>query len=193
MLVGGLLAVGILFSSACGSSSPAQTPADSGTAAKVQQVAFRSAGSNPFPRRIQLLDDFFDGGAGWLNVSGPIELKDLRGKIVVLDFWCYCCINCMHILPDLKFLEHKYPRELVVIGVHSAKFLNERDSENIRRAVLRYDIEHPVINDSKMIVWQQIGVNSWPTFVVIDPEGKAVRGSSRARGIAKISTRSSPS
>ena len=173
-LAGGLLAVGILFLSACSSNSPAQTAADSATGANVQRVAFRSGGSNPFPHRVQLLDDFFDGGAGWLNVSGPIELKDLRGKIVVLDFWCYCCINCMHILPDLKFLEHKYPRELVVIGVHSAKFLNERDSENIRRAVLRYDIEHPVINDSKMMVWQRMGANSWPTFVVIDPEGKGV-------------------
>jgi len=173
-LPGRLVAVGILFLSACSSNSPAQTVADSGAGAKVQRVAFRSSGTNPFPRRIQLLDDIFDGGAGWFNVSGPIELRDLRGKIVVLDFWCYCCINCMHILPDLKFLEHKYPRELVVIGVHSAKFLNERDSENIRRAVLRYDIEHPVINDSKLMVWQRIGVNSWPTFVVIDPEGKAV-------------------
>jgi len=135
-----------------------------------------AAGANPFPRRFQLPGDFFDGGAGWLNVSGPIELKDLRGKIVVLDFWCYCCINCMHILPDLKFLEHKYPKELVVIGVHSAKFFNERDSENIRRAILRYDIEHPVLNDSKMAIWSKVGVNSWPTFVVIDPEGKVVRG-----------------
>jgi DNA-binding beta-propeller fold protein YncE len=174
VLTGGLLAVGILFLSACSSNCPAQTAADSATGPKVQRVAFRSGGSNPFPHRVQLLDDFFDGGAGWLNVSGPIELRDLRGKIVVLDFWCYCCINCMHILPDLKFLENKYPREVVVIGVHSAKFLNERDSENIRRAILRYDIEHPVINDSKMMVWQRIGANSWPTFVVIDPEGKGV-------------------
>lgn len=134
------------------------------------------AASNPYPRRFQLPGDFFDGGTGWLNVSGPIELKDLRGKIVVLDFWCYCCINCMHILPDLKFLEHKYPRELVVIGVHSAKFYNERDSENIRRAILRYDIEHPVLNDSRMAIWSKLGINSWPSFVVIDPEGKVVRG-----------------
>ncbi len=63
-----------------------------------------------------------------------------------------------------------------MIGVHSAKFFNERDTENIRLAVLRYNIEHPVLNDSKMAVWRKLGVNSWPTFVLIDPEGKVVRG-----------------
>src|SRR5579863_3211313 len=139
-------------------------------------VASKSSAPNPYPRRFQLPGDFFDGGTGWLNVSGPIQLSDLRGKIVVIDFWTFCCINCMHILPDLKFLEHKYPRELVVIGVHSAKFNNERDTENIRRAILRYDIEHPVINDSQMAIWRKAGVNSWPTLAVIDPEGKLVRG-----------------
>ena len=66
---------------------------------------------NPFTERIRIPDDLFDGGNGWLNVSGPIELRDLRGKIVLVDFWTFCCINCMHILPDLKYLEHKYPRE----------------------------------------------------------------------------------
>jgi DNA-binding beta-propeller fold protein YncE len=131
--------------------------------------------ANPFPHRTNAPADLFDGGHGWLNVSGPIELKDLRGKIVLIDFWTYCCINCMHILPDLKYLEHKYPRELVVIGVHSAKFANEHDSENIRRAIVRYDIEHPVLNDSDLAVWTRTGVNSWPTLALIDPEGKLVK------------------
>jgi DNA-binding beta-propeller fold protein YncE len=131
--------------------------------------------ANPFPHRVKVPDDLFDGGHGWLNVSGPIELKDLRGKIVVIDFWTYCCINCMHILPDLKYLEHKYPRELVVIGVHSAKFANEKESENIRRAIVRYEIEHPVLNDSDLTVWSRGGVNVWPTLALIDPEGKLVK------------------
>jgi len=175
--VGGLLAVGMFFMTACGAESPAQTGAGARPAkATLQKVAHRAGVSNPFPRRFQLPDDLFDGGTGWLNVSGPIELRDLRGKIVVVDFWTFCCINCMHILPDLKYLEHKYPRDVVVIGVHSAKFFNERDSENIRRAILRYDIEHPVLNDSRMAVWQRVGVNSWPTLVLIDPEGKVVKG-----------------
>ena len=123
----------------------------------------------PFPKRFK--SPGLDGGTEWLNTSGPITLKDLRGKIVLLDFWTYCCINCMHVLPDLKYLEKKYPKELVVIGVHSAKFDNEKDSENIRKAILRHDIEHPVINDSKMSVWRKFFVRAWPSLVVIDPEG----------------------
>src|SRR5215213_2238119 len=88
----------------------------------------------------------------WLNTGRPLSLRELRGKFVLLDFWTYCCINCMHIIPDLKKLEAKYPNELVVIGVHSAKFKNERESSNIREAILRYEIEHPVANDADMSV-----------------------------------------
>lgn len=112
-----------------------------------------------------------DGGTGWLNTAGEISLKELRGKVVLLDFWTYCCINCMHVIPDLKYLEKKFDKELVVIGVHSAKFTNEKESENIRRAIMRYEIEHPVINDAEMTVWSKFDVNSWPTIVIIDPEG----------------------
>ncbi len=126
---------------------------------------------NPFPRRIKLEGTELDGGIDWLNASGPINLKDLRGKVVILDFWTYCCINCMHILPDLKYLEHKYPKELIVIGVHSAKFDNEKDTENIRRAALRYEIEHPIVNDAEMKIWRGFGIRAWPSIALIDPEG----------------------
>ncbi|KPL02331.1 MAG: alkyl hydroperoxide reductase [Planctomycetes bacterium SM23_65] len=110
----------------------------------------------------------------WLNTGRPLSLKELRGKVVVLDFWTYCCINCMHVLPQLKKLEHKYPNELVVIGVHSGKFTAEQDSENIRQAILRYEIEHPVLNDRDMTVWKMYDVHAWPTLCLIDPEGKLV-------------------
>src|SRR6185436_1030734 len=93
----------------------------------------------------------FPEGMEWLNTDRPISLRELRGKVVLLDFWTYCCINCMHVIPDLKKLERKYPNELVVIGVHSAKFTNERDTDNIRQAILRYEIEHPVVNDKDMV------------------------------------------
>lgn len=129
-------------------------------------------GDNPFPGRFPAPS--LDGGTEWLNTSGPISLQDLRGKIVLLDFWTYCCINCMHILPDLKYLEQKYPNQLVVIGVHSAKFDNEKESENIREAIMRYEIEHPVINDSNMVVARKYEFSSWPTLVLIDPEGNYV-------------------
>lgn len=126
---------------------------------------------NPFPRRFKMEGTELDGGIEWLNTSGPIALPDLRGKVVLVDFWTYCCINCMHILPDLKYLEHKYPKELVVIGVHSAKFDNEKETENIRRAALRYEIEHPIVNDADMKIWRGFGVRAWPTLVLLDPEG----------------------
>lgn len=126
---------------------------------------------NPFPNRLKPERMGFEGGVEWLNTSGEITLQDLRGKVVLVDFWTYCCINCMHILPDLKFLEHKYPKELVVIGVHSAKFDNEKETENIRRAALRYEIEHPIVNDAEMTIWRAFGVRAWPTLVLLDPEG----------------------
>jgi len=111
------------------------------------------------------------GGTAWLNTDRPIYIKNLKGKVVLLDFWTYCCINCMHMIPDLKRLEAKYPDELVVIGVHSAKFTNEKDSDNIRQAVLRYGIEHPVVNDSEFRIWRSYGVRAWPTLILINPEG----------------------
>jgi thiol-disulfide isomerase/thioredoxin len=112
----------------------------------------------------------FSGAVDWIN-SGPITLSELKGKIVLLDFWTYCCINCHHVLPDLAKLEEKYKNELVVIGVHSGKFNAERDTENIRRKVREYRIKHPVINDAKMTLWRRFGVNSWPTLVLLDANG----------------------
>lgn len=114
----------------------------------------------------------FPRGLDWLNTEAPLTIAGLRGKIVILDFWTYCCINCLHALEDLKRLERKYPDELVVIGVHCAKFPTEKDTESIREAVLRYGIEHPVVNDSAMRIWQQYSVRAWPSFMLIDPLGR---------------------
>jgi sugar lactone lactonase YvrE len=119
-----------------------------------------------------------EGGIAWLNTAAPLRLADLRGRIVLLDFWTLCCINCIHVLPDLARLEAKYPGVLVVIGVHTPKFPNERNTESIRKAVLRYEIAHPVVNDAKEAIWRRYGVESWPTLVLIDPEGKLVTGTS---------------
>ncbi|MEO6811003.1 MAG: thioredoxin-like domain-containing protein [Isosphaeraceae bacterium] len=119
------------------------------------------------------LGDAFDGAKGWIN-SKPLRLADLKGKIVLLDFWTYCCINCHHILPDLAKLEAKYKNELVVIGVHTAKFPAERVTENIRKKVNEYRIKHPVANDADQTLWNRFGVNSWPTLVLIDAAGKPV-------------------
>ena len=116
------------------------------------------------------------GGDGWLNTDKPLSIAGLKGKVVLLDFWTYGCVNCMHIIPDLKRLEAKYANQLVVIGVHSAKFKNEKDTENIRHITLRYELEHPVYNDSNFSVWQSYGVRAWPTQVLIDPAGYIIGG-----------------
>jgi len=116
----------------------------------------------------------FPTGADWLNTDKPLSVRGLKGKIVLLDFWTYCCINCMHVLPDLKKLEETYPNELVVVGVHSGKFDNENDPKNIRNAILRYKITHPVINDPESQVWDEYAVRAWPTFVLINPNGYIV-------------------
>ncbi|MBN1285608.1 MAG: redoxin domain-containing protein [Anaerolineae bacterium] len=120
----------------------------------------------------------FPGGLEWVNVPAPLTWEALRGKVVLLDFWTYGCINCIHIIPDLKRLEAEYPDELVVIGVHSAKFDNEGDTANIRQIVQRYEIEHPVINDKDFIVWRAWGARAWPTVAVVDPEGMVFGGAS---------------
>jgi thiol-disulfide isomerase/thioredoxin len=124
---------------------------------------------NPFPKRFKAPD--LTGGVEWLNTSGEINLRDLKGKIVLLDFWTFCCINCIHVLPDLAYLEKKFDKEIVVIGVHSAKFDNEKETKNIREAIKRYEITHPVVNDANMTIWRKMNVRSWPTLVLIDPEG----------------------
>ena len=110
----------------------------------------------------------------WLNTERPLSLAALRGKVVLLDFWTYGCINCIHIIPDLKRLEAKYPNNLVVIGVHSAKFENEKQSDNIRQIILRYEVEHPVVNDADFSIWQSYAVRAWPTQMLIDPAGYIV-------------------
>jgi sugar lactone lactonase YvrE len=111
------------------------------------------------------------GGIDWLNSDRPIAAGDLRGRIVLVDFWTLCCINCIHTLPDLAKLEAKYPGVLVVIGVHSPKFENEKKTESIRKAVLRYEIKHPVVNDADHKIWDRFGVRSWPTLMIFDAEG----------------------
>jgi DNA-binding beta-propeller fold protein YncE len=148
---------------------PAPVLADDTKPTEPEKKPAEEAKERDDPNRLRAPE--LEGGTGWLNTAGPLRLKDLRGKIVLLDFWTYCCINCMHVLPDLAKLEKKYANELVVIGVHSGKFDNERDSEHIRKAILRYEISHPVVNDADMKIWNTYGAHSWPTLCLIDPEG----------------------
>lgn len=115
-----------------------------------------------------------DGATGWLNVAAPLSLEALRGKVVLLDFWTYGCVNCLHVQRDLKTLAARFATELVVVGIHSPKFPNERNHENLTRVVVRYEIEHPVANDADHAIWRRYGVQAWPTRVIIDPAGHIV-------------------
>jgi DNA-binding beta-propeller fold protein YncE/peroxiredoxin len=119
----------------------------------------------------------FDGASKWLNTDNarPISIKDLKGQVILLDFWTYSCINCIHIFPDLRYLELKYhDQPVVVIGIHSGKFDQEKDPQHIREAVLRYNITHPVAVDSDFKIWNAYGVRAWPTQILIGPDGYIV-------------------
>ncbi|WP_030344225.1 NHL domain-containing thioredoxin family protein [Streptomyces sp. NRRL S-1022] len=115
------------------------------------------------------------GKGGWLNTGDQrYTLADLRGRIVVLDFWTFCCINCLHVLDELRQMEAGYRDTLVVIGVHSPKFVHEAEHRAVVDAVERYGVEHPVLDDPELATWKQYAVRAWPTLVVIDPEGYVV-------------------
>ena len=114
----------------------------------------------------------FKGATAWLNTDRPLSIRELRGQLVILDFWTYCCINCMHVLPVLRELEERHRDDpLVVIGVHSAKFDAEKDAQHILGAMRRYGVAHPVAVDSEMRLWSEYAVRSWPTLVIIRPDG----------------------
>ena len=111
----------------------------------------------------------------WINSDHPLSIKELRGHIVILHFWTFCCINCMHALAQLRELEAAFPNnELAIISVHSPKFANERFTETVRDAVLRYGVDHPVVNDRSMYLWKQYAVRAWPTLIFISPEGRVL-------------------
>ena len=113
-------------------------------------------------------------GRGWLNTDGSVSLADLRGRFVLLDFWTFCCINCLHVLDELRDIEEKYADDLVVVGVHSPKFVHEADPDALAAAVERYDVRHPVLDDPDLVTWQAYTARAWPTLVLIDPEGYVV-------------------
>jgi thiol-disulfide isomerase/thioredoxin len=131
--------------------------------------------SDSAPRRVRVRAPELVGKGGWLNTGGKqYTLADLRGRIVVLDFWTFCCINCLHVIDELRELEHQHPDTVVVIGVHSPKFVHEAEHAAVVDAVERYGVEHPVLDDPELATWKQYAVRAWPTLVVVDPEGYVV-------------------
>lgn len=201
LLIGLLIVLFIIAACQPGDSTPPDTPiptaeatsettVDAATEATVEATseptvnptpeptAVSQANAEPDPRYVgNVPAPEFPPGFDWLNTENPLTMDGLRGKIIILDFWTYGCINCIHMIPILEQVEQTFPNEVVIIGVHSAKFDNEGETENIRQIVQRYNLHHPVINDSDFYVWGQysrFGVNAWPTFVIIDPRGRVV-------------------
>ena len=129
-------------------------------------------------------------GRGWLNTGGKsLSITDFRGRILVVDFWTFCCINCLHVLDELRPLEERYHDVLEVVGVHSPKFEHERDPAALAAAVQRYGVAHPVLDDPELRTWDQYAAKAWPTLCVVDPEGYLVStmaGEGHAEGLARL-------
>lgn len=126
-------------------------------------------------------------GRGWINSSG--SEPDLAGRIVLLDFWTFCCANCLHVLDELRPIEEEFADVLVVVGVHSPKFVHEADRDALVAACERYDVRHPVLDDPELTTWKAYSVRAWPTLSVIDPEGYVVAqmsGEGHAHGLRTL-------
>ena len=128
-----------------------------------------------------------DDPARWLNTEAPLSIARLAGKVVVLDFWTYCCINCLHVLPELAAVEARFHADPVqIIGVHSAKFSAQKVLENVARAVRRHRIQHPVVLDADHDIWDAYTVKAWPTVIVLDKSGRIAWQKSGEVGAAEL-------
>ena len=130
------------------------------------------------------------GAGGWIGTGGrELRLADFRGRILILDFWTFCCVNCLHVLDELRPLEARFAEVLDVVGVHSPKFAHEADHDALLAAVERYEVHHPVLDDPDLTTWSQYAVRAWPTLCVVDPEGYLVHvasGEGHGEGLARL-------
>ncbi|MGN6783131.1 MAG: redoxin domain-containing protein [Marmoricola sp.] len=136
-------------------------------------------------------------GRRWLNTGGrTLSLPELRGRWLLLDFWTFCCVNCLHVLDELRPVEEAHRGELTVVGVHSPKFAHEADPVALEHAVERYSVEHPVLDDPDLRTWRAYAARAWPTLVLIDPEGYVVAhyaGEGHGHAVDALITALSPS
>ncbi len=144
----------------------------------------------PTTRQARVRAPELAGAGGWIGTGGrDLTLAELRGKIVLLDFWTFCCVNCLHVLDELRPLEQRFADVLVVVGVHSPKFAHEADHGAVVAAVQRYEVHHPVLDDPELRTWSQYAVRAWPTLCVVDPEGYLVHvasGEGHAEGLTRV-------
>ena len=169
LVVVALLGAAVLCVAACGGGG--------GSVSTLVTPANPDASAVPAPE--------FPAGHTWFNVPEAPTLAGLRGKAVLLDFWTLGCINCQHVVPDLKQLEEEFGSALVVIGVHSGKYDREHSDQSIRDAIRKYGVEHPVVNDPEFAIWNLYGAEAWPTTVLIDPDGNIV-GYHQGEGVYRV-------
>lgn len=116
----------------------------------------------------------FTGLDGWIN-SQPLTIQGLQGKVVLVDFWTYSCTNCIHTLPYVVSWDKKYrDKGLVVVGIHSPEFDIEKNRDNVKAAIARYGISHPVALDNRLATWTNFRNQFWPAYYLINKQGKVV-------------------
>ena len=166
----GYLAVFAILISAC---SPSTSLSDANAAPP--PTAQTSRGSSPTSEQMSLLKSLKRQGAApelsnqvWFN-SPPLKLADLRGQVVVIDFWTFGCINCIHVIPSLREWYSKYKDQgLVIIGVHSPEFDYEKDLNNVKDAIARLGVTYPVAIDNDFRIWRAYRNQYWPTMYFVD-------------------------
>ncbi len=116
----------------------------------------------------------FTGIDNWIN-SPPLKMDELRGKVVLVDFWTYTCINCLNQLPFVKAWHEKYKDQgLVVVGVHSPEYEEERSTAGLKEAIARLKIQHAVAQDNDFKTWKSYNNRYWPALYLVDKQGKIV-------------------
>ena len=116
----------------------------------------------------------FKGINHWIN-SEPLTMEQLRGKVVLVEFWTYSCINCIHVLPHVKQWHQRYKDQgLVVVGVHTPEYGYEKILGNVQSAVKRFDIEYPVAQDNGYKTWNAYGNRYWPALYLVGRDGRVV-------------------
>ncbi|MDN7183815.1 cytochrome c biogenesis protein DipZ [Caballeronia sp. SEWSISQ10-4 2] len=151
----------------------AATPAQTTTATDAAAPAMmRAAASVEAPLPVEGELPPLSGAIQWLN-SSPLTAQDLRGKVVLVDFWTYSCINCLRSLPYVKAWAQKYRDQgVVVIGVHAPEFAFERNVDNVRRATHDLGIDYPVAIDNNYAIWRAFGNQYWPAHYFVDAKGQ---------------------
>jgi thiol-disulfide isomerase/thioredoxin len=145
----------------------AASPGISGGATRDQTAPFAVAA-------VQGTAPNFTGIGNWFN-SAPLNIADLRGKVVLVDFWTYGCVNCVNTLPHVTALYAKYKdRGLVVVGVHTPEFPFERSESNVQAALKRHGITYPVAQDNDSHTWKAYRNQYWPAQYIVDQSGKIV-------------------